>query len=84
MICRILQESNKKLKLIQVVAELNDLDIVEVYRAGTGGADPQLVLFLPYAQSLCVPVNDEGGDPLVTLENIHVALLAWIGNTEGK
>lgn len=66
--------SNKKLKLIQVVAELNDLDIVEVYRASTGGPDPQLVLFLPYAQSLCVPVNDEGGDPLVTLKNIHVAL----------
>lgn len=71
-------------KNIYLVTELNDLDIVQVYRAGTGGADPQLVLFLPYAQSLCVPVNDEGGDPLVTLENIHVALLAWGENTEGK
>lgn len=55
-----------------MVAELNDLDIVQVYRAGTGGADPQLVLFLSYAQTFCVPVNDEGGDPLVTLKNIHV------------
>lgn len=47
---------------------MNDLDIVQVYRAGTGGPDPQLVLLLPYAQPLCVPVNYKSGDPLVTLE----------------
>lgn len=69
-----------------MVAELNDLDIVQVYRAGTGGADPQLVLFLSYAQSFCVPVNDEGGDPLVTLKNIQSCstVLAWGVNTEGE